>query len=212
MVVLAALFVASCAQVSFALPQSWSNYVGLAYQVPITLQTFGVFVIGPTLGHKLSTLALILYYSLVLVGAPFAAFQAGGLQVIDGGSGGYFIGFILAAFMTGKLTSLKGYDRQYKWCLLAMCLGNLVIYICGLTWMPFGMALSNNVPVSSVSCGFEYGCIGNILMWGLVPFIPGDILKIFLAWVLLPVGWKYIGKLSTRNTLYFPVEEGSDLS
>ena len=185
-IIFGVLFVAASAQISFNLPDAWSQLVNQKIPVPISFQTWAVFLVGPMFGPYLSITIMILYWLCIAAGLPFGAMQKGGWKVVFGSTGGYFIGMIIGVSIA-SLLSTRGYDRQYRYAISIMVAVNLIIYICGLVWLPFGLS---NVNV----CGHSYGCVGNVLMWGLVPFIPGDIIKIILAWILLPIGWKLLGK------------------
>jgi len=101
----------------------------------------------------------------------------GGFAVLLGPTGGYLVGFIPAAYITGLLAE-KGWDRRIGTTVLAMLFGNLVIYAFGLFWLFCLMGISETV-----------------LAMGLYPFIVGDVSKAVLAAVVLPAGWKLL-KLS----------------
>ena len=141
--------------------------------VPVTAQTFTVLIIGALLGAKLGSLSVIAYLIEGIIGLPFFSSGAG-YTVLLGFTGGYLIGFIPAAYLTGFLAQ-KGWDKRIATTILAMILGNLVIYTFGLLWLCRLMGISKSV-----------------LYTGLYPFIIGDILKIALAAALLPAGWKLL--------------------
>lgn len=147
--------------------------------VPITLGTLAVLTIGSAYGPRLG-LATILGYS--IIGAlgfdVFATSSASnsGLDYMVGGTGGYLVGYVVATLALGKLARM-GWDRTAPKMACAMLLGNLLIYIPGLIWL-----------------GALYGWDQPILQWGLTPFIIGDLLKLAVAAMLLPLAWKVIGK------------------
>ena len=141
--------------------------------VPVTAQTFAVLMIGTLFGAKLGSLAVIAYLIEGILGLPFFS-SGGGYTVLLGFTGGYLIGFIPAAYLTGFLAQ-KGWDRKISTTILAMIFGNLVIYTFGLLWLTHLMGISKSV-----------------LSTGLYPFIVGDFLKILLAAALLPTGWKLL--------------------
>ena len=166
----------------FALIIGGSLLIGLSAQVkiqpfglvPITGQTFAVLMIGALLGARRGVLAVTAYLAQGVAGLPvFAA--GGGPMVLIGPTGGYLIGFIPATYVTGLLAE-KGWDRQFTTTVLAMALGNVIIYACGLAQL-----------------GFLTGMSRTVLTTGLLPFIPGDILKVVLAAILLPSAWKLLG-------------------
>jgi biotin transport system substrate-specific component len=92
-----------------------------------------------------------------------------------GPTAGYLVGFILAAWVVGWLSE-RGWDRKPITTAASMIIGNIVIYVVGITWL-------------SRFVGWEA-----VLGSGVLPFLAGDALKIALATVLLPAGWKMIGR------------------
>ena len=146
--------------------------------VPITGQTLGVLLTGAALGSRRGAATMALYLILGGVGAPVFAGWGSGL-VWTLASGGYIIGFIPAAFIVGWLAE-RGWDRR-PWVLAAMLLGNAAIYVPGL------LQLTYFVPE------------GKVLEFGLWPFIPGDLVKLYLASLLLPVAWSVVPRLIPRK-------------
>jgi len=158
------LLIGLCAQVKVLLPFS---------PVPITAQTFAVLMIGTLLGPWRGSLAVLAYMFEGAVGLPVFAL-GGGFTVLIGPTGGYLVGFVPAAYITGLLAQ-KGWDRRIGTTVLAMVLGNIVIYAFGLLWL----------------CCLT-GINRAVLSVGLYPFIVGDLLKIALAAAVLPSGWKLL--------------------
>jgi biotin transport system substrate-specific component len=145
--------------------------------IPITGQTFGVLLVGGALGFRRGLAAVSLYVLLGVVGLPFFAESKGGIAVILGASGGYLIGFIAAGAIVGRLAEL-GWDRRFVGALGAMLVGSVVLYAIALPWLKVvtGMTWQDTVQK------------------GLVPFLLGDTLKVFLAAVLFPVAWWVVGR------------------
>ncbi|MFC1635541.1 biotin transporter BioY [Planctomycetota bacterium] len=141
--------------------------------VPITGQTFAVLMIGALLGARRGSLAALAYIIQGAAGMPVFTF-GGGFAFLLGPTGGYLIGFIPAAYVTGRLAE-KGWDRRIVTTVLAMILGNAMIYTFGLFWLVCLMGFS-----------------AKVLTVGLYPFVFGDLLKIASAAVLLPSGWKLL--------------------
>ncbi len=144
--------------------------------VPITGQTFAVLLIGALYGSRRGVATMLAYLAEGAAGLPvFAPGQAGGAGVahLFGPTGGYLLGFVVAAFIVGALAE-RGWDRSFGRSLIAMTIGTVAIFAVGLTWL-------------SAFVGW-----GNVLATGLIPFIPGGIIKIILAASLLPVGWKIL--------------------
>ncbi len=140
--------------------------------VPITGQTLAVLLTGAALGSWRGGAALLLY----LVEGSFLPFYAGGASglVWALASGGYIIGFIPAAFVVGFLSE-RGWDRRV-WIILAMLAGNIILYVPGL------IQLSYFVPE------------GKVLEFGLYPFILGDLVKLYIASLVLPTAWAVVNR------------------
>jgi biotin transport system substrate-specific component len=143
--------------------------------VPITGQTFAVLLTGLLLGGRLGGLALIAYLAEGLVGLPFFAGGKSGLAYALGPTGGYLVGFVVAAYVVGRLAD-RGWDRRVGTTLLAMIIGNLIIYAAGLAWL------------------VRFVGPDRVLALGLVPFLAGDLVKVILAAIALPGGWKLVGR------------------
>ncbi len=168
LVVGGSLFVALAAQISIPLaPFS---------PVPITGQTLGVLLVGSLLGPRLGILALLLYLLQGAIGLPFYAGGASGWQQLRGATAGYLVAFPLAAGLSGWLAA-RGWDRRFGSALLAMLLSNALIYLLGAAWL-------------ATFIGVEQA-----ITRGVLPFIPGDALKIVLASVALPGGWQLLRAL-----------------
>ncbi len=156
----------------------FSAFVGLTAQVaiplwpvPLTLTTLGVLFTGAALGSKRGALALLLYLAEGAVGLPVFAGGASGVAYALGPTGGYLIGFVLAAGVVGLLAE-RGWDRRPIWTALAMVVGNLIIYALGVTWLAFLL-----------------GDLGTALVQGMLIFVIGDLVKIAVAAFALPGGW-----------------------
>ena len=115
------LFIALLAQVS----------IPLLGGVPLTLQTLAVLLTGMALGSRLGAMAVGAYLLEGSLGLPFFAGGASGLGQVLGPTGGYLIGFVLAAFVAGWLAE-RGWSRSFGLTLVGMLLANLVIYALGL--------------------------------------------------------------------------------
>ncbi len=146
--------------------------------VPITLTTFGVLTIGAAYGARLGAITILGYLAIGAMGFDvFAGSSAekAGLVYMMGGTGGYLVGYVLAAFALG-FAARKGWDRNVILMAVAMLVGNALIYIPGLLWL------------HQFSSGLE-----QTLAWGITPFLIGDALKLGLAALLVPALWKLIG-------------------
>ena len=165
--------VAGAAQISVKLPFT---------PVPITGQTFAVLLVGASLGCVLGTASLMLYLCLGVAGTPIYAHHDSGWSVITSASGGYIVGFVLAAALTGFLAERR-WDRRLSSSIGLMLTGNVVIYLVGLPWL--AIVLNTNLEKT--------------LEYGLYPFIPGDTFKLYLAAAALPAAWKLVGRARNRT-------------
>ena len=162
LVVAASVVTALAAQI--AIPVPWSP-------VPVTGQTFAVLLSGATLGARRAFLAQALYLVEGASGLPVFAGGAAGLAILAGPTGGYLAAFPLAAAVTGALAG-RGWDRRFATMFAAMLIGSAVIFALGL------IQLSRFLPAAQV------------LGAGLLPFIPGDLVKSGLASLAFPAAWR----------------------
>ena len=145
--------------------------------VPQTMQTFVVLTIGMAGGWRLGGLTLLVYLAQGALGLPVFAGtpeKGIGLAYMAGTTGGYLLGFLLAAVVVGVLAE-AGWDRNVLLAAAAMLIGNVIIYIPGLLWL-----------------GNVVGWDNPILQWGLTPFILFDVVKLIWAALLLPAAWRLI--------------------
>ena len=160
------LFLALCAQISFHLPFT---------PVPITLQTLAVLLTGAALGSRRGGLAMIVYLIEGAAGLPVFENGTGGLVHLLGVTGGYLWAFPIAAFVVGLLCE-RGLDRRILTSAFAMLPGTLIIYAIGVSWLAVVLHISFVAALS----------------FGMVPFIPGDLLKLVIAAALLPIAWAIV--------------------
>lgn len=170
LVLAASLVTAGCAQVEIRLP--WTP-------VPVTGQTFAVLLSGVLLGARRAFLAQLLYLAEGAAGMPFFAGGAAGVAKLFGPTGGYLIAFPFAAAATGLLAE-RAWDRRPLPMFAAMLAGSTIIFALGLA------QLSRFVPREA------------LLGAGLLPFVPGDLLKSALAAGLFPALWKLVSRLEDR--------------
>lgn len=159
-----------------------SNIYIPLWPVPITGQTFGIFLVAFWFGSRRGLATIGLYVVAGLIGFGVFAQHSSGISVIVGPTGGYIFGFLAAVFIVGYMIE-KGFGRTKKSVLGVMALGNIIIYIFGLIglWMYFG-----------------FGNVGlfKVLTMGLFPFLIGDAIKILAAVALFPYLWKGSEKLT----------------
>ncbi|WP_022754286.1 biotin transporter BioY [Butyrivibrio fibrisolvens] len=167
-IVLCAMFAALCcatAPISIPLPGG----------VPITLQTAAVFLAALLLGPLYGFVAVLVYVLLGAVGLPVFAGFSGGIGSLVGMSGGFIMSWPFAALLAGFIYFKFGRNKKgvvkYAEMIVAMLLGSVVIYVVGLTQFIFLTKMS--IQASLLAC--------------MVPFIPGDILKMVLVAIIVPV-------------------------
>lgn len=149
--------------------------------VPVNLGTLAVFLTGGLLGKKYGPISLIVYTLAGAVGLPVFSGFRGGLSVLAGPTGGYIIGYIVAALIIGLIIS--GMTRRERTTgaaisiyAFAMICGLVACYALGTAWF----MISTHTPFAAamVSC--------------VIPFLPGDALKIIAATILVRKLKKYI--------------------
>jgi biotin transport system substrate-specific component len=163
-----ALLTAVCAQISIPVPGD---------PVPITGQTFAVMVCGAGLGAVRGSSAMALYWLLGLVGLPFYADGDGGVHAAFGATGGYLIGFMVSAYIVGRLAEAR-LDREPLKALPLFAVGQLVIFGIGVPWLAVNQSLS----------------MGDAIALGFTPFILGGIVKAVSAAALLSSAWRLVGR------------------
>lgn len=178
-----AAIVSFLAQLKFYLPGN---------PVPVTLQGFGVLVLGGVLGWRWGLVSILIYYVSGLVGLPvFANENQGNLfinldiseivkgynYVFMGVTGGYLIGFIIATVFIGFIVQ-SGWNRGAT--IWAMLLGSFLIYVPALIWLTV----------------FDFGwpADGELFSSAVYPFIPGDLLKVVLASTLISATYSYLDR------------------
>ncbi len=145
------------------------------WPVPMTMQTFAVLVIAMSFGFRLAAATLLLYLAEGAVGLPVFASGAG-LAYLAGPTGGYLVGFFVAAALVGWLAE-RGWDRSVVPTVVAMALGTAIIFGLGVSWL-------------SVVLGDFDKAVGA----GLTPFLVGAAVKIALAAAVLPFAWRLVSK------------------
>ncbi|MDO4450831.1 MAG: biotin transporter BioY [Moraxella sp.] len=164
-IVIGANLVALMAQISIPTPF-----------VAITGQSLAVLLVGFALGYKKAGMAMMLYLVEGAMGLPVFAMGRAGLPVLLGPSGGYLFGFVLMAMILG-FASDKGVLKSSPKSVLVAVFATTVMYVCGL------VQLSLFVPSDKV------------LAFGLYPFIVGDLIKAYLACVLMKPALNFFEKL-----------------
>lgn len=168
-----AALTAVAAQISFRLP--WTP-------VPITGQTFAVLAAGTVLGAKRGPLSQLLYVVVGALGLPVYAEGAGGWTAATGATGGYLLGFVLAAALVGALSERRQ-DRQLLTSLPAMLAGSALIYAIGVPWLAADLGVSGTKAIEL----------------GMAPFLIGDAVKLIAAGALAPGAWAVVRRLRDED-------------
>ena len=166
LIVAGALFVILCARV--VIPTQ---------PVPFTGQTFGVLLVGGALGFRRGLAALLLYLAIGAIGVPVYSEGRAGIAVIQGATGGYLIGFVVAAAVVGRLAEL-GWDRRIGGALAMMAIATAIIYAIGVPWLKVVLGLSWPDAVAG----------------GMTKFLIWDAAKLAVAAGIFPAAWWLIGR------------------
>ena len=149
--------------------------------VPITGQTFAVLLTGAALGAQLGAMGQVVYVAAGALGAPVFTDGAAGVDVVTGATGGYLLGFILAAAIVGRMAQ-RGQDRTFSTMFTAFLVGSAVIYTTGV----IGLMAATGWPLTEA------------VAKGVVPFLLGDLVKAAAAGLLVPGVWKLLGTKGDR--------------
>lgn len=134
--------------------------------VPISLGTLAIYFVLTVLGMKLGTLSVFIYLLLGFVGLPVFTGFTGGAGKLFGPTGGYLIGYIFMALTAGFF--LDKWRSSLPLSVVGMLLGTAVLYLFGSIWLAYQASLT----------------LPQALMAGVVPYIPGDLVKLALAMFL----------------------------
>ena len=151
-------------QVKFFLPDN---------PVPITLQTFGILMLGSLYGLRLTLASITVYLVLGVVGLPIFQGHNGGIDYFMGVTGGYLIGFFFASIL-GSFLSTRGLRSGLS--IWAMLYANIVIYIPALIWLSI--------------FDFSWPENGKLLSQAVYPFLIGDFVKLIFASLIISFLWK----------------------
>ncbi len=143
------------------------------WPVPVTMQTLAIFMIGAVYGPALALTTVLVWLAGSAAGLPVLEGLKSGPSVFFGGTGGYLVGFPIAAYVAGWLTSAdKG--RSWLTALTAFVLAEVIIMTLGFAW------LTN---IKNMDIAWTYG---------VKPFLLGDALKIAIATFLTPMAWRML--------------------
>ncbi len=171
LVIVFSLFIAAAAQFSIQIGP-----------IPITGQSFAVLLTGALLGSRLGAAAVIAYLIEGAFGLPFFAGGAAGLVRFFGPTGGYLVAFPAAAFITGAFAE-HGWDKSYPTAVASMMIGSLIIFLGGWAWYSI---LTNTPPFVAFQIA-------------VLPYLPGDVIKVSLAAAVLPTGWALLKRKASGD-------------
>ena len=154
--------------------------IPLSAGVPLSLATLAVMLAGALLGPVDGVLATLVFLALGLVGVPvFSGFQAG-LGVLFGKTGGFLLGYLPLAFCSGLF-------RQKRWSSVSgMVVGTVILYACGIAW--FLVLTHATLKLALTAC--------------VLPFLPGDALKIAVVCLLAPILRSALDRLQPKKALH----------
>jgi biotin transport system substrate-specific component len=167
----ASLFVALCARITLPLPFT---------PVPLTLQNFGVLLVGVALGPRRAFAALVLYLAEGLMGMPvFNPMGPGGLAQLLGPTGGFLLAYPFVAGIAGWVFEAKNEEKSFTRAAIACVLGEIFLFVCGLSWLA--------VLTHSFALAVRFG-----LYW----FVFAEVIKIMSASALAS-GWQRFHKVQS---------------
>ena len=142
------------------------------WPVPITGQTLAVMLVASTLGLVRGTLSMLVYAVLGVVGVPWFSGWSGGPSILLGPTGGYIVGFIVAAAIVGW-SAERGGDRRILRAVATFLVATISVFAVGLPWLAFALGTD----------------LLHTLEFGLYPFIVGGLVKALLAALIIPAAW-----------------------
>ena len=148
------------------------------WPVPVTGQTLAVLIVGASLGAARGAASLGLYALFGGLGLPIFSDASSGWSIIAGPTGGYIIGFVIAAALVGWAAEHR-WDRGWLKAAVTFVGGTLVVFAIGLPWLAVSLGqlgLANDASA--------------VLASGLYPFIIGGVIKAAIAAALLPLLWR----------------------
>lgn len=163
-----------CVLAPFSIP------VPISLAAPISLGTLAIYFVLTVLGMKLGTISVVVYILLGLVGLPIFTGFTGGPGKLFGPTGGYIIGYIFMALVSGFF--VDKWDNKLLSSLAGMILGTVVLYLFGSVWLAYQASYT----------------LPQALMIGTVPYIPGDIVKLALA---MSIGRQVRKRLQRANLI-----------
>lgn len=152
------------------------------WPVPITGQTLAVLIVGSSLGAVRGAISMVLYAVIGILGLPVFSDGSHGIGVVFGPTGGYIIGFIFAAALTGWLAQ-RSWDHRILGAILSFLAGSAITFAIGLPWLALSLHLT----------------LQQTLAAGLYPFIVGGIVKALLAAGFIRLAWFGVNRSERRD-------------
>ena len=144
------------------------SWLSVPAAIPFTMQTFAVFTALLLLGGRRGSIAVAVYIALGAVGLPVFSGFAGGVGKLMGPSGGYIFGFVLTGLCYWLGEKLLGKKLWVK--IVSLIIGLALCYAFGTVWLAYEAQMK---PMEA--------------LWaGVIPFIPGDLIKMVLALIFGP--------------------------
>jgi biotin transport system substrate-specific component len=153
-----------------------------ASPVPFTFQTLTVLLIGATYGKARASITMLGYVLLGALGLPIFAGGAAGVEKLFGATGGFLVGFIVAAYLTGYLAELNWSSKSLKM-FASFVLGSVVIYLIG-------------IPVLSLVAFASDLTAATLFM---LPYMIWDAVKAVLAAAIVPGAFVLVNKIKKTN-------------
>ncbi len=167
------------------------------WPVPVTGQTLAVLLVGMSLGALRGGISIALYVALGAIGLPIFSDASSGWGVLVGPTGGYLIGFIASAVLTGWLAQ-RSWDRKIVRSFLAFLAGSVVTFAFGLPWLAAWLG-ANEYPND----------LNSVLSSGLYPFILGGIIKAVIGAGIITLAWFAVRKSEQRKANQTSASESS---
>lgn len=150
------------------------------WPVPVTMQSLVVLLVGVAYGSRLGAATLLAYLAQGLAGLPVFAGPTAGPAYMAGPTGGYLLGFLLAATLAGWLAE-RGWDRGLARAAAVMLIGHAVLFAPGVAWLAVLLGGTKAVAV------------------GLAPFVAGSLVKSALGTALVAASWPLLGRTRARS-------------
>ena len=150
------------------------------WPVPMTMQTLVVLMLGMAYGSRMAAGTVLAYLLAGAVGFPVLAGtpeRGIGLAYMMGPTGGFLVGFLIAAWLVGALAD-RGFDRTPVTAGAAMLLGHAVISLSGVVWLAAMLGTSKAIEV------------------GFLPFLASSVLKTALGAAAMPLIWRVVSRRS----------------